>query len=45
VRRLLTAAGNAGLSTVVAMADALDADVVVPRQKAERRRRCVAAHA
>ena len=29
VRRLLTARGNPGLATVVAMADALDADVLV----------------
>jgi hypothetical protein len=28
-RRLLTARGNPGLATVVAMADALDADVLV----------------
>jgi DNA-binding XRE family transcriptional regulator len=34
VRRLLTATGNPELRTVVAMADALDADViVVPRRK------------
>ncbi len=34
VRRLLTAKGNPELGTVVAMADALDADVVVvPRKK------------
>jgi DNA-binding XRE family transcriptional regulator len=38
VRRLLTASGNPELATVVAMADALDADVVVvPRKKARRR--------
>ncbi len=35
VRRLLTAKGNPELGTVIAMADALDADViVVPRKKA-----------
>jgi DNA-binding phage protein len=40
VRRLLTAKGNPELGTVVAMADALDADVrVVPRKKSSRRRR------
>lgn len=39
VRRLLTAKGNPELGTVVAMADALDADVVVvPRKKSTRRR-------
>lgn len=38
VRRLLTAKGNPELGTVVAMADALDADViVVPRRKSRRR--------
>src|SRR4051794_24966289 len=38
VRRLLTAAGNPELGTVVAMADALDADIVlVPRKKSRRR--------
>lgn len=38
VRRLLTAAANPELGTLVAMADALDADVVlVPRKKARRR--------
>lgn len=38
VRRLLTAAANPELGTVVAMADALDADVVlVPRKKSRRR--------
>ncbi len=40
VRRLLTAKGNPELATVVAMADALDADVlVVPRKKSTGRRR------
>lgn len=40
VRRLLTARGNPELATVVAIADALDADVVVvPREKTPRRRR------
>jgi len=47
VRRLLTVAGNPELATVVAMADALDADVVVvPRQRdthAQRDSRDVAA--
>ena len=39
VRRLLTAKGNPELGTVIAMADALDADViVVPRKKARRAR-------
>ena len=39
VRRLLTAAGNPELNTVVAMADALDADVkIVPRKKRSRKR-------
>lgn len=38
VRRLLTAAANPELGTVVAMADALDADVVlVPRKRSRRR--------
>lgn len=37
VRRMLTAAANPELGTVVAMADALDADVVlVPRKKSRR---------
>lgn len=46
VRRLLTAKGNPELATVVAIADALDADVVVvPRKKAARRRKAVAAGA
>jgi ribosome-binding protein aMBF1 (putative translation factor) len=37
VRRLLTAAANPELGTIVAMADALDADViVVPRKKPTR---------
>ena len=37
VRRLLTAKGNPELGTVVAMADVLDADVViVPRKKLRR---------
>lgn len=39
VRRLLTAKGNPELGTVIAMADALDADVVVvPRKKPRRAR-------
>ena len=43
VRRLLTAKGNPELGTVVAMADALDADVlVVPRKKSAGRRRVAA---
>jgi len=43
VRRLLTARGNPELGTVVAMADALDADVlVVPRKKPPVRRRAAA---
>lgn len=43
VRRLLTAAGNPELATVVAMADALDADVVVvPRKRRARGRVAVA---
>ncbi len=38
VRRLLTASGNPELKTVVAMADALDADVrIVPRKNRRRR--------
>jgi hypothetical protein len=46
VRRLLTAKGNPELATVVAIADALDADVVVvPRKKAARRRKPIAAGA
>src|SRR5262245_22796764 len=37
VRRLLTAKGNPELGTIVAMADVLDADVVVvPRKKSRR---------
>ena len=44
VRRLLTAKGNPELGTVVAIADALDADVlVVPRKKSRRRSRAAAA--
>jgi hypothetical protein len=40
VRRLLTAKSNPELGTVVAMADALDADVVlVPRKKSRASRR------
>jgi nucleotide-binding universal stress UspA family protein len=40
VRRLLTAAKNPELGTIVAMADALDADlVVVPRSKRTRKSR------
>lgn len=42
VRRLLTAKGNPELATVVAMADALDADVVVLPRKARGRRKAVA---
>lgn len=39
IRRLLTASGNPELKTVVAMADALDADVkIVPRKKSSRKR-------
>jgi len=39
VRRLLTASGNPELKTIVAMADALDADVkIVPRTKRARTR-------
>lgn len=39
VRRLLTASGNPELRTVVAMAEALDADVqIVPRKRSSRRR-------
>jgi DNA-binding XRE family transcriptional regulator len=39
VRRLLTASGNPELKTVVAMAEALDADVrIVPRARPARRR-------
>jgi len=44
VRRLLTVAGNPELGTIVAMADALDADVVVvPRKRTRRRRHRLAA--
>lgn len=40
VRRLLTAAGNPELATIVAMADALDTDVVVvPRRRGTQARR------
>lgn len=46
VRRLLTAKGNPELATVVAIADALDADVVVvPRRNAARAQKTVAAGA
>lgn len=39
VRRLLTASGNPELRTVIAMAEALDADVqIVPRKAAKRKR-------
>jgi len=38
VRRLLTAKGNPELATVVALADALDADVVVVPRKGSARR-------
>lgn len=42
VRRLLTASGNPELRTVVALADALDADVkIVPRERAGRSGRSV----
>jgi DNA-binding XRE family transcriptional regulator len=42
IRRLLTAPVNPELRTVVAMADALDADVlVVPRKRSGRRRRAL----
>jgi DNA-binding XRE family transcriptional regulator len=38
IRRLLTASGNPELRTVVAIADALDAEVrIVPRETSERR--------
>ena len=38
VRRLLTASGNPELQTVVAIAEALDAEVkIVPRKRARRR--------
>jgi DNA-binding XRE family transcriptional regulator len=44
VRRLLTAKGNPELGTVIAIADALDADIaVVPRKRASRRRKTLAA--
>ena len=46
VRRLLTAKGNPELGTVVAIADALDADVVVvPRKRRSRSRKAIAAGA
>lgn len=46
VRRLLTAKGNPELGTIVAIADALDADVVVvPRKGTSRRRKAIAAGA
>lgn len=46
VRRLLTAKGNPELGTVVAIADALDADVVVvPRKRGSRSRKAIAAGA
>lgn len=39
IRRLLTASGNPELKTVIAMADALDADVkIVPRKKPPSKR-------
>ena len=39
IRRLLTASGNPEMKTVVAMADALNADVkIVPRKNASRKR-------
>lgn len=44
IRRLLTAKGNPELATVVALADALDADVVVvPRKKSSRGRGAIGA--
>jgi DNA-binding phage protein len=46
VRRLLTAKGNPELATVAAIADALDADiVVVPRKKTSRRGKPIAVDA
>jgi DNA-binding phage protein len=43
IRRLLTAPGNPELRTVVALADALDAEVqIVPRRRARSRRRAAA---
>lgn len=46
VRRLLTAKGNPELGTVIAIADALDADVVVvPRKRGSRSRKATAAGA
>jgi len=43
VRRLLTASGNPELRTVVALADALDADVqIVPRKRRRRAKRSLA---
>lgn len=46
VRRLLTARGNPELGTIVAIADALDADVlVVPRKRSAGRRTAIAAGA
>jgi DNA-binding phage protein len=39
IRRLLTASGNPELRTIVALADALDADVqIVPRKRSARNR-------
>lgn len=43
VRRLLTASGNPELRTVVAMANALDADIKIVRRDAGRRSRSAAA--
>ena len=46
VRRLLTAKGNPELGTVIAIADVLDADVVVvPRMRGSRSRKAIAAGA
>ncbi len=46
VRRLLTAKGNPELGTVIAIADALDADVVVvPRKRGSPSRKAIAAGA
>jgi len=43
IRRLLTASGNPELRTVVAMANALDADVqIVPRKKRSRQKTATA---
>jgi hypothetical protein len=42
VRRLLTASGNPELRTVVAMANALDADIKIVRRSPGRARRTAA---